>query len=53
MKTFQDLYQIVSFNGLQTLEGHNDSFSEASKGYKPYQTMHKVLSSQTIAHLKK
>ncbi len=52
MKTFQDLYQIVSFNG-QKVEGHNDSFSEASKGYKPYQTMHKVLSSQTIAHLKK
>ncbi len=32
---------IVNFNGLQTVEGQNDSFSAASKGYKPYQTMNK------------
>ncbi len=34
---------IVSFNGLQTVEGQNDSFSAASKGYKQYQTMSKGL----------
>ncbi len=32
---------IVNFNGLQTVEGQNDSFSAASKVYKPYQTMNK------------
>ncbi len=37
---------IVSFNGLQTVEGQNYSFSAASKGYKRYQTMKK-------SHLKK
>ncbi len=34
---------IVSVNGLQTIEGQNDSFSAASKGYKQYQTMNKGL----------
>ncbi len=43
MKTFQDLYHIVSFNGLQTVEGQNDSFSAASEGYKRYQTMNNSL----------
>ncbi len=43
MKTFQDLYHIVIFNGLQTVEGQNDSFSAASKSYKQYQTMNKCL----------
>ncbi len=44
MKTVQDLYPyIVSFNGLQTVEGQNDSFSAASKGYKRYQTMNTGL----------
>ncbi len=43
MKTLQDLYHIVNFNGLQTVEGQNDSFSAASKGYKRYQTMNKDL----------
>ncbi len=48
MKTLQDLYivvyiYIVSFNGLQTVEGQNDSFSAASEGYKRYQTMNKGL----------
>ncbi len=43
MKTFQDLYHIVSFNGLQTVEGQNDRFSAASTGYKRYQTMNKGL----------
>ncbi len=43
MKTFQDLYHIVDFNGLQTVEGQNCSFSAASKGYAQYQTMNKGL----------
>ncbi len=43
MKTFQDFINKVSFNGLQTVEGQNDSFSAASKGYKRYQTMNKSL----------
>ncbi len=34
---------IVSFNGLQTIEGQNYSFSAASKVYKRYQTMNKGL----------
>ncbi len=42
MKTFQDLYP-YSFNGLQTVEGQNYSFSVASKGCKRYQTMNKGL----------
>ncbi len=40
MKTFQDLYP-YTFDGLQTVEGQNYSFSAASKGYKRYQTMKK------------
>ncbi len=43
MKTFQDVYHIVIFNGLQTVEGQNDSFSAASKSYKRYQTINKCL----------
>ncbi len=34
---------IVSFNGLQTVEGQHYSFSVASKGYKQYQTTNKSL----------
>ncbi len=34
---------IVYFNGLQTVEGKNYSFSAASKSYKRYQTMNKSL----------
>ncbi len=41
MKTFY--LHIVYFNGLQTVEGQNDSFSAASKGYKRYQMMNKAL----------
>ncbi len=44
MKTFIWIcIHIVSLNGLQTVEGQNDSFSAASKGYKWYQTMNKGL----------
>ncbi len=32
IKTFQISIHIVNFNGLQTVEGQNDSFSAASKG---------------------
>ncbi len=41
MKTFQELSHILYFNGLQTVEGQNYSFSAASKGNKRYQTMKK------------
>ncbi len=34
---------MVSTNGLQTVEGQNESFSAALKGYKQYQTMNKGL----------
>ncbi len=34
---------VVSFNGLQTVEGQSYSFGAASKGYKRYQTMNKDL----------
>ncbi len=34
---------IVSFNGLQTVEGQNYSFSATSNGYKWYQRMNKGL----------
>ncbi len=33
----------VNFNGLQTADGQNDSFSAASKGYKQYQTINMGL----------
>ncbi len=52
MKTFQDFIHIVNFNGLIMVEGQNYSFRSASKGYKRYQTMNKVLSNETIGHLK-
>ncbi len=34
---------ILNFNGLQTVQGQNYSFSAASKSYKRYQTMNKGL----------
>ncbi len=40
MKKFQDLYP---YSVLQMVEGQNDSFSAALKGYKRYQTMNKCL----------
>ncbi len=42
-KHSRNFLHIVSFNGLQTVEGQNYSFSAASKGYKLYQTMNKGL----------
>jgi len=42
MKTFQDFYK-MDFNGVQTVQGPNESFSAASKGFKRHQTMNKGL----------
>jgi len=33
----------MDFNGNQTVQGPNVSFSAASKGFKPHQTMNKGL----------
>jgi len=33
MKTFQDFLHIMDFNGNQTVQGPNESFSAASKGF--------------------
>ncbi len=44
---------IVSFNGLQTVEGQNDSFSAASRAINDTRRWIRVLSSETIGHLKK
>ncbi len=43
MKTFQDFLHIMDFNGNQTVQGPNESFSAASKGFKRHQTMNKGL----------
>jgi len=34
MKTFQDFFYIMDFNGDQKVQGPNESFSAASKGFK-------------------
>jgi len=34
MKTFQDFLHIMDFNGNQIVQGPNESFSAASKGFK-------------------
>jgi len=34
MKTFQDFLHIMEFNGNQTVQGPNESFSAASKGFR-------------------
>jgi len=39
MKTFQDFLHIIDFNGNQTVQGPNESFSAASKGFKRHQAM--------------
>jgi len=43
MKTFQDFLHIMDFNGNQTVQGPNESFSAASKGFKRHQTMNRGL----------
>ncbi len=52
MKTLQDSYHIVNFNGLQTVEGQNDSFSAASKDYKRYKTMNKGTKRSSFKKIK-
>jgi len=43
MKIFQDFLHIIDFNGNQTVQGPNESFSAASKDFKRHQTMNKGL----------
>jgi len=43
MKTFQDFLHIMDFIGHQTVQGPNESFSAALKGFKRHQTMNKCL----------
>jgi len=43
MKTFQDFLHIMDFNGNQTVQSPNESFSAALKGFKQHQTMNKGL----------
>jgi len=43
IKTFQDFLYIVDFIGNQMVQGPNDSFSVASKGFKRHQMMNKGL----------
>jgi len=43
MKTFQDFFHIMDFNGNQTVQGPNESFSAALKGFKRHQTLNKGL----------
>jgi len=43
MKTFQDFLHIMEFNGNQTVQGPNDSFSAALNGFKQHQTMNKGI----------
>jgi len=43
MKTFQDFLHIIDFIGNQTVQGANESFSAASKGFKQHQTVNKGL----------
>jgi len=46
MKTFQDFLHIMDFNGNQTVQSPNESFSAASKGFERHQTMNKGLIKQ-------
>jgi len=43
MKTFQDFLHLMDFIGNQTVQGPNERFSAASKGFKRHQTMNKSL----------
>jgi len=42
-KEIKDFLHIMDFNGNQTVQGPNVSFSAASRGFKPHQTMNKGL----------
>jgi len=41
MKTLQHFLHIMDFIGNQTVQGPNESFSAASKGFKRHQTVNK------------
>jgi len=41
MKTFQNFLHNMDFIGNQTVQGPNERFSAASKGFKRHQTMNK------------
>jgi len=41
MKTLQHFLHIMDFIGNQTVQGPNESFSAASKGFKRHQTVYK------------
>jgi len=43
MKTFQNSLHIMHFSGNQMVQGPNQSFSAASKGFKRHQMMNKGL----------
>jgi len=43
MKTFQDFLHLMDFNRNQMVQGPNESFSEASKGFKRHQMMNNCL----------
>jgi len=43
MKTFQDFLHIMDFNGNQAVQGPNECFNAASKGFKENQMMNKGL----------
>jgi len=42
MKTFKHFLHIMDFNGNQTVQGPNESFSAASKGFKWHQMMNNI-----------
>jgi len=53
MKTLQDFLHIMDFIGNQTVQGQNDSFIAASKGFKRHQTMNKGLIKRNDRSFKK
>jgi len=44
MKTFQEFLHLMDFIGNQTVQGLNESFSAASKGFKRQQMIHAQVS---------
>jgi len=52
-KKFQDFLHIMNFIGNQTIQGPNDSFSAASKGFKRFQMMNKGLIKRNDRSFKK
>jgi len=50
MKTLQDFLHIMDFIGNQTVQGANERFSAASKGFKRHQMMNKGLFKDPSSH---